>query len=198
MRFTIFGLVLFAILLYFYSSLAFTQVTQWRDEKGTVHLEATGPKGPRNTNSPQPKPNALRPIERNFANLRLGDDESPFTAAKKGVRIGNNGYDGNFYSYSGALPEGATNLGVLFSTGRLALIMIEYLDFGSGGWEQLVKETTKNYGPALGDTRTMVWNDGMTLLTLQHESNGNITVTLEDFAAMAKYSDQERAALPKL
>ena len=194
MRFTIFPFVLLAV---FFSTPAFTQVTQWRDAKGTVHLEAIGPKRPQNTNSPQPKPNALRPIERNFANLRLGDDESPFTATKKGVPIGNNGYDGNFYSYSGALPEGAINMGVLFSTGRLALIMIEYLDFGSGGWEQLVIETTKNYGPALGDTRSMVWNDGMTLLTLQHESSGNITVTLEDFAAMSKYSEQARAALPK-
>ncbi len=42
MRFTIFGFVLLAI--FFFSSLAFTQVTQWRDEKGTVHLEAIGPK----------------------------------------------------------------------------------------------------------------------------------------------------------
>jgi hypothetical protein len=194
MRFSIFGFVLLVV---FFSTPAFTQVTQWRDEKGTVHLEAIGPKEPKNTNSPQPKPNALRPIERNFANLRLGDDESPFNATKKGVRIGNNGYDGNFYSYSGALPEGAINMGVLFSTGRLALIMIEYLDFGSGGWEQLVKETTKNYGPALGDAQTMAWNDGTTLLTLQHEWNGDITVTLEDFAAMSKYSEQARAALPK-
>jgi hypothetical protein len=36
----------------------------------------------------------------------------------------------------------------------------------------------------------MVWNDGMTLLTLQHESSGHITVTLEDFAAMSKYSNR--------
>jgi len=27
---------------------------------------------------------------------------------------------------------------------------------------------------------------------------GNITVTLEDIAAMSRYSEQERAALPKL
>jgi len=194
MRFTIFPFVLLAV---FFSTPAFTQVSQWRDARGIVHLEATGPKRPQNANSPQPKPNARRPIERNFANLRLGDDESPFTATKKGVPIGNNGYDGNFYRYSGALPEGAIDMGVVFSTGRLALIMIEYLDFGSGGWEQLVTETTKNYGPALGDTRSMFWNDGTTLLTLQHEPSGNITVTLEDFAAMSKYSEQARAALPK-
>ena len=194
MRLTIFAFLLGAI---FYSTAAFTQVSRWTDHKGTVHLEAIGPKGANNTNSPQPKPNALRPIERSFADMRLGDDESPFTGSKKGVRIGNNAYDGNFYSYSGALPEGATNMGVLFSTGRLALIMIEYLNFGPGGWEQLVKETTKNYGPALGDARTMAWNDGATLLTLQHEWNGSITVTLEDFAAMSKYSEQARAALPK-
>jgi hypothetical protein len=87
-------------LIILYSTLAFTQVMQWRDEKGTVHLEAIGPKGPKNTISLQPKPNALRPIDRNFASLRLGDDGVPFTAAKERRRIGNNGYDGNFYSYS--------------------------------------------------------------------------------------------------
>lgn len=194
MRFTISGFVLLAI---FFSTPAFTQVKQWIDQKGTVHFEGTGPQGPKNTNSSQPEPNAPRPIERNFANLRLGDDESPFIASKKGVHIANDGYDGNFYSYSGALPEGAINMGVLFSTGRLALIMIEYRDFGSEGSDQLVKETTKKYGPALGDTRTMVWNDGITLLSLQHEPSGNITATLEDFAATSKYSEQVRAALPK-
>jgi hypothetical protein len=81
-------------------------------------------------------------------------------------------------------------MGVLFSTGRLPLILIEYLDFGSGVWEQIVKETIKKYGSALDDSRTIVWNDGTTLLTLQHESSGNITVTLEDFAALSKSSDR--------
>lgn len=194
MHLTISGFVLLAI---FFSTPAYTQVKQWIDKKGTVHFEGIGPQGPKNTNSSPSKPNASRLIERNFANLRLGDDESPFTASKKGVRIASDGYDGNFYSYSAALPEGAINMGVLFSTGRLALIMVEYRDFGSEGWDQLIKETTNKYGPALGDTQTMVWNDGITLLNLQHEQSGNITVTLEDFAARSKYSEQVRAALPK-
>jgi hypothetical protein len=195
MRYTICGFVLVVV---FFSTPAFTQVKQWIDKKGIVHFEGTGPQGAKNTNSAQPQPNAPRPIDRNLANLRLGDDESPFTASKKGVHIANDGYEGNYYSYSGALPEGAINMGVLFSTGRLALITIEYRDFGSEAWDQLVKETTKKYGPPKGDTILLVWNDGITLLNLQRESSGNITVTLEDFAAMSKYSDQVRAALPKL
>lgn len=194
MRLTISGCALLAI---FFSTPAFTQVWQWVDEKGIVHYEAIGPKGAKNTNPPQPKPNALQPIERNHAGLRLGDDESPFTASQKGVNLGKIGAEGNFYRYSGALPEGAIDMGVLFVTGRLALITIEYRDFGLGGWEQLVKQTVEKYGPALGDTRTAVWNDGTTALTLTHESRGDITVTLEDSAVMAKYSEQARAALPK-
>ena len=176
---------------------AFTQVKQWTDKNGVVHFEAVGRQGVARTNPPQTKTNARRPIDRSFATLSLGDDESPFTAAKKGVRIANNGDGGNFYSYSSALPEGANNMGVLFNTGRLALIMIEYRDFGAAGWNQLVNETTEKYGPPLGDTRTAVWHDGTTLLSLKHQTNGNISITLEDVAAMSRYSEQDRAALPK-
>jgi hypothetical protein len=194
MRLKIFGLVLIAV---FISTPAFAQVRQWVDKSGTIHFEGIGPQGPKSTSSSRPVTNARRPIDRNFANLRLGDDESPFTAAKRGVYIANDGYDGNFYRYSGPLPEGAYNMGVLFSTGRLAVIVVEYRNFGSAGWDQLVRETTKQYGPALGETGLMYWNDGITLLSLQHESNGNITATLEDVAAISKYSEQVRAALPK-
>jgi hypothetical protein len=195
MRLTISGFVLLSI---FFSTPAYTQVKRWIDKKGTVHLEGAGPERPKATDSLQSKLNALRPIERNFADLRLGDDESLFTAAKKPVQIAENGYDSNFYRYSGALPEGAIKMGVLFTSGRLALITIEYRDVGSAGWDQLVKESTKKYGPALGDSRIAIWQDGTTMLNLRHELNGNITITLEDAAAMSKYSDQERAALPKL
>jgi len=89
-------------------------------------------------------------------------------------------------------------MGVLFSTGRLALIKTEYRDVGSAGWDQMVKESTEKYGPPWGDNRTTVWNDGTTVLSLRHEISGNITVTLEDLVAMSKYSEKERAALPKL
>ena len=74
---------------------------------------------------------------------------------------------------------------------------IDYRDFGLGGWEQLVKQTTEKYGPPLGDARNTLWNDGTTSLSFRHESSGNITIILEDVAMMAKYSEQERAALPK-
>ena len=195
MRLRISGFVLLTI---FFSTPGFTQVRRWIDKKGTVHLEGTGPERPKGSDSSQTNPNALRPIERNFADLRLGDAESLFTASKKAIQIASNGYDGNLYSFSGGLPEGAIKMGVLFSTGRLALITVEYRDVGAAGWDQLVKESTKKYGPPLGDNRTAVWLDGTTVLSLQHELSGNITITLEDSVAMSKYSEQERAALPKL
>ena len=184
----------------FFSTPGFTQVKQWIDKDGVLHLEGSGPgpQKPRTADGSQSKRNALRPIERNFATLRLGDDESTFSATKKGVVIANNGYDGNFYSYPDGLPEGAIKMGILFNTGRLALITTEYRDVGSAGWEQLIKESTEKYGPALGDGRTAVWDDGTTVLRLRHELNGNIVVTLEDFSAMSRYTEQERAALPKL
>ena len=43
---------------------------------------------------------------------------------------------------------------------------IDYRDFGLGGWEQLIKQTTEKYGPPKGDARTALWNDGTTSLTL--------------------------------
>src|SRR6185295_3010696 len=108
MRLTISGFVLLTI---FCSTPAYAQVKRWIDKKGIVHLEGTGPERPKGTDSSQPNPNALRPIERNFTDLRLGDEESLFTASKKAVHIANNGYNGNFYNYSSGLPEGAVKMG---------------------------------------------------------------------------------------
>jgi hypothetical protein len=186
-----------AILVTLSSTPAFTQVKKWVDEKGIVHYEASGPAQPKTAEPNQPKPNARGPLDRNHAGVALGDNEASFTASQKGEYAGKSGADGNYYRYTGPLPEGAINLGSLFVTGRLAFITIQYRDFGLGGWEQLIKQTTAKYGPPSGDPRMAVWNDGTTVLSFRHESNGNITVILEDFAVMSKYSEQQKAALPK-
>ena len=175
----------------------FAQVTKWVDEKGIVHYETIGPGQPKPPIAAPPKPNARRPLDRNHAGLTLGDNEASFTAAKRGDYAGKIGPDGNYYRYTGSLPEGAVNLGVLFVAGRLASMMIDYRDFGLGGWEQLVKQTTEKYGTQIGDERNACWNDGATALCFKHEPSGNIVITLEDLAAMSKYSEQERASLPK-
>jgi hypothetical protein len=88
-------------------------------------------------------------------------------------------------------------LGALFVAGRLALILIDYRDLRLGGWEHLVKQTTDKYGPPIGDERSAGWNDGIVYLNFKHEPSGNIVITLEDLAVMSKYSEREKAALPK-
>lgn len=181
----------------FLSSPAAAQVKSWVDKSGIVHYEGTGPNQPESASPPQLKPNTRHPIERNHANLTLGDDESSFIASHKGVYLGKSGSEGNYYRYSGSLPKGAINMGLFFVTGRLAFVSVEYHDLGAGGWEQLVKQTSDKYGPPLGDTQSAIWNDGTTTLTLKHESNGDITILLEDFAAMSKYSEEQKASLPK-
>jgi hypothetical protein len=191
MRLIISVLVILVVLC---STSAFAQVKKRVDEKGVVHYEAIGPVQP-NTN--QPKPNASRPLDRSHAGLSLGDNESSFTAAKKGDYAGKSGADGNYYRYTGTLPEAAVNMGVLFVVGRLAFLTIEYRDFGLRGWEQLVKETTDKYGQPMGDAQSAAWNDGVTALSFRREPNGNIMIILEDALVMAKYSEQEKAALPK-
>ena len=191
MRLIISVLVILVVLC---STSAFSQVKKRVDEKGVVHYEAIGPVQP-NTN--QPKPNASRPLDRSHAGLSLGDNESSFTAAKKGDYAGKSGADGNYYRYTGTLPEAAVNMGVLFVVGRLAFLTIEYRDFGLRGWEQLVKETTDKYGQPMGDAQSAAWNDGVTALSFRREPNGNIMIILEDALVMAKYSEQEKAALPK-
>src|SRR5215467_4046635 len=185
-----------AILVALPSTSAFTQVKQRVDEKGVVHYEATGPE-PKTANTNQPRPNAHRTIDRSHAGVTLGDNEASFIAAKNGDYIGKSGADGNFYRYTGTLPEAAITMGVLFVVGRLAFLTIEYRDFGLKGWEQLVKETTEKYGPPMGDAQSAAWNDGVTALSLRREPNGNTMIILEDFLVMAKYSEQEKAALPK-
>lgn len=193
MRFTI---TVFTVLLTLYCTSAFAQVRKWVDEKGTVHYEATGPEQPPKAAPGESNPNARRPIERNHGGLTLGDDESAFTAGSKGRHLAKHGADGNYYQYSGPLPEGALSTGALFVGGRLALILVEY-NLAPGGWEQLLNQTSATYGPPTGDTRTAVWNDSTTSLTLTHEANGNITVVLQDQSMLSKYSEQLRAALPK-
>src|SRR5882724_5877476 len=133
---------------------AFAQVKKWVDENGIVHYEAIGSGRAKTPNVDQPKPNARRPLDKNHAGLTLGDNEASFTAAQKGDYAGKIGPDGNYYRYTGTLPEGAINMGALFVAGRLALMMIDYRDFGLGGWEQLVKQTTDKYGPPIGEGRT--------------------------------------------
>ena len=179
------------------STPAFTQVRKWIDEKGTIHFGGTAQEQPEARNPNPPKPNARRLLDRNHAGLVLGDDETSFTAAHKGEYVGKMGPDGNYYRYTGPLPKGAITLGALFATGRLAFMIIRYDDFGLGGWEQLIKQTTEKYGPPMGDGRTAVWNDGATVLSFRHESSGEITIILEDFAVMSKYSEQEKALLPR-
>src|SRR5262249_2314816 len=124
--------VLATVIILFFTH-AFAQVKKWVDEKGVVHYEAIGP-GPKTSADPS-KPNPRRPLDRNHAGLILGDNEASFTAAKRGDNAGKIGPDGNYYRYTGSLPEGAVNLGVLFVAGRLAFMMIDYRDFGLGGWE---------------------------------------------------------------
>jgi hypothetical protein len=186
-----------AILATLLAAPAFSQVKKWVDKNGVVHYEGTGPAQPKTPDSNQPKPNIRGALDRNHAGLTLGDNEASFTAAQKGEYAGKSGSDGNYYRYAGTLPEGAISLGALFTAGRLAYMRIDYRDFGLGGWEQLVKQTTEKYGPPKGDAQTTLWNDGTTALSFRHESSGNITIILEDVAMMAKYSEQERAALPK-
>jgi hypothetical protein len=189
--------VFLAILATLVSTPAFAQVKKWIDEKGTVHYEAPGPAQPKTKNLNQAKPSVRRPLDRNYAGLTLGDNEASFAAAQKGEYVGKSGPDANYYRYIRTLPEGAIDLGALFATGRLAFITIQYHDFGSEGWEQLITQTSEKYGPPTGDTRNAVWNDGITALSFRRDSSGNITIILEDFIVMSKYSEQEKAALPK-
>src|SRR5262249_59418156 len=103
-----------AIVLTLSSTSAFPQVKQRVDEKGIVNYEGNGPDQPKTANTNQPKPNARRPLDRSHAGLNLGDNESSFTAGKKGDYVGKSGADGNYYRYNGTLPEAAINMGVLF------------------------------------------------------------------------------------
>jgi hypothetical protein len=186
-----------AILTTLFSTPVFAQVKKWLDEKGIVHYEVIGTGRPKTPDADQPPPNARRSLDRNHAGLALGDDESSFVAAQKGDYTGKIGPEGNYYRYTGTLPEGAISMGTLFVTGRLALMMIHYRDFGLGGWDQLVKQTTEKYGSPIGDGGNAGWNDGATALSFKHETSGNIVIALEDLAVMSKYSEEEKAALPK-
>lgn len=103
------------------------QVRWWRDKSGILHIEGKGsaPADPAGKDEPR---NTDKMIDRKHAGLTLGDDESAFKAAGKGIFTGKSGADGNYYRYTTNLPPGAVSGGALFVTGRLALILVEYTD----------------------------------------------------------------------
>ena len=169
------------------------RVKWWRDKKGVLHLEETAPARPNAVGKAQ----TSKIIERNHAGLNLGDDESVFKTADKGVFAAKGGSDGNYYQYTNESPPGAVNSGALFVEGRLALIMVEYTDAALGGWDALIKQTAKKYGAPHGDAHYAAWNDGATDLSFTRESNGNITCILDDAPTVSKLLERQKNAAPK-
>ena|ERR1043166_5183873 len=186
-----------AFLVTMWSTPAFAQVKQWVDENGVVHYEASGPEQPKKPAPGPPKLSARYPLERSHAGLTLGENESDFVSNKKGDLVGDIGADAHYYRYGGILPVGADKIGILFVAGKLAFVTVEYRDLGRGGWQAIMKQLAERHGPAAGDAKTAAWNDGKTGLRYRQESNGKITVTLEDVSPMSNYSEQEKAAVPK-
>jgi hypothetical protein len=183
------------------STVAFSQVRQWRDQNGTIHFEAGGPA---HVNSGERGKRAgstsKMTIDRRHAGLTLGDDESAFKAEGRAIYIGKSGPDENYYEFNPQLPPGAAgarSAGALFVTGRLVLIAVEYTDAALSGWENLVKQTSEKYGPPGGDARFATWNDGATALSFTREPNGNITAIVNDHPTMSKQLEQDKNTAPK-
>jgi hypothetical protein len=180
-------------LIVFLCAPARARVKWWRDKKGVLHLEETAPATPNAIARGQ----TSKIIDRKHAGLNLGDDESAFKIAERGVFAAKGGSDGNYYQYTSDLPPGAANGGALFVEGRLALIMVEYRDAALGGWDALIKQTAKSYGAPYGDAHYAAWSDGATDLSFTRESNGDITCILDDAATVSKLLERQKNAAPK-
>jgi len=187
---------IFSLLILFFATPVRGQVRWWRDKNGILHIEGTNPARAEAQGKELP-PNTSKMIDRKHAGLTLGDDESAFKAAGKGIFTGKSGVDGNYYQYTTNLPPGAVSGGALFVTGRLALILLEYTDTALGGWDGLIKQTTQRYGAPFGDSRSVAWSDGATTLSFTRESNGNITCIVDDTPVMAKEMEAQKVAAPK-
>lgn len=139
-------------------------------------------------------------LVRTDAGITLGDKVSAFETAEEGRLLGTDEIGGKIYFFSTRYVSSELVEKILYYWhDQLALIKLKYSGSYSGGWKHLVEQTTKKYGPPSREGgRRAIWNDGQTVLILDHDLAAYITASLGDLAFVLKYLDLQQSSAAKL
>ena len=139
-------------------------------------------------------------LVRTDAGITLGDKVSAFETAEKGRLLGTDEIGGKIYFFSTRYVSSELVEKILYYWhDQLALIKLKYSGSYSGGWKHLVEQTTKKYGPPSREGgRRAIWNDGQTVLILDHDLAAYITASLGDLPFVLKYLDLQKSSAAKL
>ena len=139
-------------------------------------------------------------LDRTYAGFTLGDHISAYVTSEKGSLLGTDEIGGKIYFFSTRYVSSELVEKILYYWhDQLALIKLKYSGGYSGGWKHLVEQTTEKYGsPSREGGRRAIWNDGQTVLILDHDLAAYITASLGDLAFVLKYLDLQKSSAPKL
>ena len=139
-------------------------------------------------------------LDRTYAGFTLGDHISAFVTSEKGRLLGTDEIGGKIYLFSTRYLSSELLEQILYYWhDQLALIKLKYSRSYSGGWKHMVEQTTEKYGPSSREgCRRAIWNDGQTVLILDHDLATYITASLGDLAYVLKYLDLQKSSAPKL
>ena len=141
-----------------------------------------------------------KPLVRTYAGFTLGDNVSAFETSEKGRLLGTDEIGGKIHFFSTRYVSSELLEKILYYWhDQLALIKLKYGCGYSGGWKQLVEQTTERYGPpSRVGYRRAIWNDGQSVLILDHDLAAYITASLGDLAFVLKFLDLQKSSAPKL
>jgi hypothetical protein len=139
-------------------------------------------------------------LVRTYAGFTLGDNVSAFETSEKGRLLGTDEIGGKIYFFSIRYVSSELVEKILYYWhDQLALIKLKYSRSYSGGWKHLVEQTTEKYGPPSREKgRRAIWNDGQTVLILDHGLATYITASLGDLAFVLKFLDLQKSSAAKL
>jgi len=132
--------------------------------------------------------------------MTLGDHISVCVTSEKGRLLGTDEIGGNIYFFSTRYRSAELLEQFLFYWhDQLALIKLKYIGTYAGGWKRLVEQTTEKYGlPSTVRCRRAIWNDGQSVLILDHDLAAYISASLGDLAFVLKYLDLQTSSAPNL
>jgi hypothetical protein len=139
-------------------------------------------------------------LDRTYADITLGDHISAYVTSEKGSLLGTDEIGGKIYFFSTRYVSSELLEKIQYYWhDQLALIKLKYDRSYSGGWKQLVEQTTEKYGsPSREGCRRAIWNDGQSVLILDHDLTAYITASLGDLAFVLKFLDLQKSSAPKL
>lgn len=130
-------------------------------------------------------------LDRKCSGICLGDHISNCVTSEKASLIGTDEIGGKIHLFSTRYLSSELLEQILYYWhDQLALIKLKFSGRYLGGWKQIVAQTTEKYGPPSREGyRRAIWNDGQTVLVVDHDLAAYITTSLGDLPFFLNYLD---------